>query len=193
MAQPYIDRSDLQEALATLQAGGLILYPTDTIWGIGCDATNPEAVEKIFALKGRDKGKSMVVLLHNDYQLAGYVQDVPEIAYELIEASDRPLTIVFDQAKNLAENVVASDGSIGIRVVSHPFCEQLLQRFKRPIVSTSANLSGEPSAATFDEIDDTIKEGVDYIVKFGQEIQEKGRPSVIMKLGSGGKFEFLRK
>lgn len=193
MAQLQIDRDDLQQALETLKNGGLILYPTDTIWGIGCDATNPDAVEKIFALKGREKGKSMVVLLHNDYQLAGYVQDVPDVAYELIEVSDRPLTIVFDGAKNLAENVLASDGSIGIRIVNHPFCQQLLQRFKRPLVSTSANLSGEPSAATFDEIDDEIKEGVDYIVKFGQENQEKGRPSVIMKLGSGGKFEFLRK
>lgn len=193
MAQLQIDRDDLQQALETLKNGGVILYPTDTIWGIGCDATNPDAVEKIFALKGREKGKSMVVLLHNDYQLAGYVQDVPDVAYELIEVSDRPLTIVFDGAKNLAENVLASDGSIGIRIVNHPFCQQLLQRFKRPLVSTSANLSGEPSAATFDEIDDEIKEGVDYIVKFGQENQEKGRPSVIMKLGSGGKFEFLRK
>lgn len=193
MAQLQIDRDDLQQALETLKNGGLILYPTDTIWGIGCDATNPDAVEKIFALKGREKGKSMVVLLHNDYQLAGYVQDVPDVAYELIEVSDRPLTIVFDGAKNLAENVLANDGSIGIRIVNHPFCQQLLQRFKRPLVSTSANLSGEPSAATFDEIDDEIKEGVDYIVKFGQENQEKGRPSVIMKLGSGGKFEFLRK
>ena len=193
MAQLQIDRDDLQQALETLKNGGLSLYPTDTIWGIGCDATNPDAVEKIFALKGREKGKSMVVLLHNDYQLAGYVQDVPDVAYELIEVSDRPLTIVFDGAKNLAENVLANDGSIGIRIVNHPFCQQLLQRFKRPLVSTSANLSGEPSAATFDEIDDEIKEGVDYIVKFGQENQEKGRPSVIMKLGSGGKFEFLRK
>lgn len=193
MAQLQIDRDDLQQALETLKNGGLILYPTDTIWGIGCDATNPDAVEKIFALKGREKAKSMVVLLHNDYQLAGYVQDVPDVAYELIEVSDRPLTIVFDGAKNLAENVLASDGSIGIRIVNHPFCQQLLQRFKRPLVSTSANLSGEPSAATFDEIDDEIKEGVDYIVKFGQGNQEKGRPSVIMKLGSGGKFEFLRK
>src|SRR5690606_5244128 len=193
MKQPFVDRNDLQQALETLQTGGLILYPTDTIWGIGCDATNPDAVEKIMALKGRDKDKSMIVLLHNDYQLEGYVQDVPEVAYELIEASERPLTIVFDKAKNLAPNVIAKDGSIGVRIVNHPFCQQRLQRFKRPIVSTSANVSGEPTAAVFDEIDEKIKLGVDYIVKFGQDNPEKGKPSIIMKLGSGGKFEFLRK
>lgn len=193
MKSQFVDRKDLQQALETLQSGGLILYPTDTIWGIGCDATNPAAVDKIFALKGRDKDKSMIVLMHNDYQLESYVHDVPEVAYDLIEASDQPLTIVFDRAKNLAANVLAPDGSIGIRIVNHPFCQQLLQRFKRPIVSTSANLSGEPTATTFDEIDNQVKLGVDYIVKFGQKNQQKGRPSVIMKLGSGGKFEFLRK
>jgi L-threonylcarbamoyladenylate synthase len=193
MADTYIDRADLHQALEILKNGGVILYPTDTIWGIGCDATNPEAVEKVFALKGRDKSKSMVVLLHTDNQLAGYVQDVPEVAYELIEAADRPLTIVYDKAKNLAPNAVAADGSVGIRIVNHPFCQQLLLRFKKPIVSTSANLSGQPSAATFDEIDEEIRAGVDYIVKFGQEIQERSKPSVIMKLDSSGKFEFLRK
>jgi L-threonylcarbamoyladenylate synthase len=118
---------------------------------------------------------------------------VPEVAYELIEAADRPLTIVYDKAKNLAPNAVAADGSVGIRIVNHPFCQQLLLRFKKPIVSTSANLSGQPSAATFDEIDEEIRAGVDYIVKFGQEIQERSKPSVIMKLDSSGKFEFLRK
>lgn len=188
-----IDREDLNQALETLKNGGLILYPTDTIWGIGCDATNPEAVEKVFALKGRDKSKSMVILLHNDNQLASYVNDVPEVAYELIEATDRPLTIVYAQAKNLAPNAVAEDGSVGIRIVDHPFCQQLLQRFRRPIVSTSANLSGQPSASIFDEIDDKIKEGVNYIVKFEQHIHQKGSPSVIMKLDPSGKFEFLRK
>jgi L-threonylcarbamoyladenylate synthase len=193
MADTYIDRADLHQALEILKNGGVILYPTDTIWGIGCDATNPEAVEKVFALKGRDKSKSMVVLLHTDNQLAGYVQDVPEVAYELIEAADRPLTIVYDKAKNLAPNAVAADGSVGIRIVNHPFCQQLLLRFKKPIVSTSANLIGQPSAATFDEIDEEIRAGVDYIVKFGQEIQERSKPSVIMKLDSSGKFEFLRK
>lgn len=193
MNSTYIDKEDLNQALETLKNGGLILYPTDTIWGVGCDATNPEAVEKVFALKGRDKTKSMVILLHNDNQLAGYVNDIPEVAYELIEATDRPLTIVYANAKNLAPNVIAEDGSIGIRTVNHPFCQQLLQRFRKPIVSTSANLSGQPSAGIYDEIDDDIKEGVDYIVKFGQQVRTAGTPSIIMRLDPSGKFEFLRK
>ena len=193
MANTYIDREDLNKALETLKQGGVILYPTDTIWGIGCDATNPEAVEKVFALKGREKSKSMLILLHNDNQLASYVQEIPEVAYELIEASDRPMTIIYSKAKNLAHNAIAEDGSIGIRVVDHPFCQQLLQRFRKPIISTSANISGEPSAATFDEISEEIKQGVDYIVQYGQRDLSKGKPSIILKLDPSGKFEFIRK
>ncbi len=193
MQRPYIDKEDLNQALETLKAGGLILYPTDTIWGIGCDATNPEAVEKIFALKGRDKGKSMIILLGNDNQLQSYVSEVPEVAYELLEATDKPLTIIYSNAKNLAANVVAEDGSIGIRVVNHPFCEQLLQRFRKPIVSTSANISGEASARNFVEVSDEIVNGVDYVVKFGQQDPSNGTASTIMKLDPSGKFEFIRK
>ena len=193
MANTFVDREDINQALETLKNGGLILYPTDTIWGIGCDATNAEAVEKVFALKGRDKGKSMLILLHNDNQLASYVREVPEVAYELIEATDRPMTVIYSGAKNLAENAIAEDGTIGIRVVDHPFCQQLLQRFRKPIISTSANISGNPSASNFDEISDEIKQGVDYIVKFGQQDLSKGKPSIIMKLDPSGKFEFIRK
>lgn len=191
--RPYIDKEDLNQALETLKSGGLILYPTDTIWGIGCDATNPEAVEKIFALKGRDKGKSMIILLGNDNQLVSYVREVPEVAYELLEASEKPLTIIYSNAKNLAPNAIAEDGSIGIRVVNHPFCEQLLQRFRKPIVSTSANISGEPSARNFSEISEDIIQGVDYVVKFGQQVLSNGTASTIMKLDPSGKFEFIRK
>ncbi len=193
MASNFVNRDDINQALETLKNGGLILYPTDTIWGIGCDATNPEAVEKVFALKGRDKSKSMLILLHTDNQLASYVNDIPEVAYELIETTDRPLTIIYSNAKNLAQNALAEDGSIGIRVVDHPFCQQLLQRFRKPIISTSANVSGEPSAPTFDDISDSIKEGVDYIVQYGQHDNKAGKPSLIMKLDPSGKFEFLRK
>ncbi len=193
MQRPYIDKEDLNQALETLKSGGLILYPTDTIWGIGCDATNPEAVEKIFVLKGRDKGKSMIILLGNDNQLQSYVSEVPEVAYELLEATDKPLTIIYSNAKNLAANVVAEDGSIGIRVVNHPFCEQLLQRFRKPIVSTSANISGEASARNFVEVSDEIVNGVDYVVKFGQQDPSNGTASTIMKLDPSGKFEFIRK
>ncbi|ERJ58611.1 L-threonylcarbamoyladenylate synthase [Sphingobacterium paucimobilis] len=193
MHRPSIDKEDVNQALETLKNGGLILYPTDTIWGIGCDATNPAAVEKIFALKERDKSKSMLILLHNENQLASYVREIPDVAYELIEVYDRPITIVYSGAKNLAENAVAEDGSIGIRIVSHPFCQQLLQRFKKPIISTSANISGAPSALTFDQIDELIKEKADYIVRFGQNENTPGEPSIIIKLDPSGKFEFLRK
>lgn len=193
MANSFVNKDDINQALETLKNGGLILYPTDTIWGIGCDATNPEAIEKVYALKGRDKSKSMLVLLHTDNQLAAYLNDIPEVAYELIEASDRPLTIIYSNAKNIAQNALAEDGSIGIRIVNHPFCQQLLQRFRKPIISTSANISGEPSALTFDDITDAIKEGVDYIVEYGQKDHQQGKPSLIMKLDPSGKFEFLRK
>ncbi|SKB80422.1 L-threonylcarbamoyladenylate synthase [Sphingobacterium nematocida] len=193
MNRPFVDKEDINQALETLKNGGLILYPTDTIWGIGCDATNPDAVEKVFALKGRDLSKSMLVLLHNENQLASYVREIPEVAYELIDTFDRPLTIIYSGAKNLAPNAIAQDGTIGIRIVDHPFCQQLLQRFKKPIISTSANISGQPSATTFDQIDDLIKENVDYIVKFGQYDNTPGKPSIIMKLDPSGKFEFLRK
>ena len=193
MSQKFVDREDTNQALETLKSGGLILYPTDTIWGIGCDATNPAAVEKVFALKGRDKAKSMLILLHNDNQLASYVKEIPDVAYELIEATDRPMTIIYSGAKNLAENAIAEDGTIGIRVVDHPFCQQLLQRFRKPIISTSANLSGQPSASSFEEIATEIKDGVDYIVNFGQKDKGDGKPSLILKLDPSGKFEFIRK
>ncbi|MFD2742875.1 MULTISPECIES: L-threonylcarbamoyladenylate synthase [Sphingobacterium] len=189
----YVDRDDVSKALETLQAGGIILYPTDTIWGIGCDATNPEAVEKVFALKGRDQAKSMILLLHNDNQLAGYVNDIPDVAYQLIEVTDRPLTIIYSLAKNLPANVMAADGTVGIRVVDHPFCQQLLQRFRKPIISTSANLSGQPSPRNFMDISPEITDGADYVVQFGQQDTEEREPSMIIKLDPSGKFEFIRK
>lgn len=189
----HVSREDLNKALETLKNGGLILYPTDTIWGIGCDATNAEAVEKVFAIKGREHQKSLIVLLHNDSQLAGYVNDIPEVAYELIEYTEKPLTIVYSNAKNLAPNVVAADGSIGIRIVRHPFCEQLLQRFRKPIVSTSANISREVSPSCFEEISQVVKSRVDYIVEYGQDDNSHGKSSTVMKLDPSGKFEFLRK
>lgn len=188
-----IAKDDLEQALTTLKTGGLILYPTDTIWGIGCDATNPEAVERVFNLKERNPSKSMIVLLENDNQIQSYVDQVPEVAYELIEATEKPLTIIYSSAKNLAERVLAADGSVAIRIVKHPFCERLLQRFRKPIVSTSANISGAPSAYRFDEISEDILQGVDYIVKFGQRDPGLGKPSTVMKLDPSGKFEFLRK
>ena len=188
-----VQREDLNQALETLKAGGIILYPTDTIWGIGCDATNPQAVEKIIALKGRGSDKSLLILLANENRIDSYVSEVPEVAYELIEASEKPLTIIYSNAKNLAPNVVAADGTVGIRIVKHPFCEQLLQRFRKPIVSTSANISGKASATCFDEIADEILTGVDYTVQYGQLDTRSSQASTIMKIDPSGKFEFIRK
>lgn len=184
---------DILKALDTLKSGGIILYPTDTIWGIGCDATNPAAVEKVYQLKARERDKSLIVLLENDNKLQSYVNDVPEVAYQLIECAEKPLTIVYSHAKNLASNLIAEDGSIAIRIVKHRFCEQLLQRFRKPIVSTSANISGDPSPRNFQEISEQIINGVDYIVKYGQEDVAPKQASTIMKLDPSGKFMFIRK
>lgn len=184
---------DINEALKILQSGGVILYPTDTIWGIGCDATNAEAVERVYQLKGRSKDKSLIILLENENRLSSYVQEIPEVAYQLIEYTDRPLTIIYSNAKNLAPNLVADDGSIGIRIVKHPFCEKLIQRFKKPIVSTSANISGAPSPKNFAEISDEIKSNVDYVVYHGQDDLTPKQASTIMKLSASGAFSFIRK
>lgn len=190
---PSIQPADMNKALDTLRAGGLILYPTDTVWGIGCDATNETAVEKVADLKGRSQEKNFIVLLHNENQLESYVTDVPEVAYQLIEYTEQPLTIVYPGAKNIAPNVPAIDGSVGIRIVKHSFCEQLLQRFRKPILSTSANISGHPTPVVFDEIPAEIRGGVDYIVEYGRDNTTQHRPSVIIKLEVGGKFSFIRK
>lgn len=184
---------DIQKTIEVLHSGGLILYPTDTIWGIGCDATNEEAVEKVFKLKGRMNGKPLIILLDNDNKLASYVREIPDVAYQLIEYAKKPLTIIYDGAKNLAENLIAEDGSIGVRVTAHPFCKELLHRFKKPIVSTSANLSGSPSPESFYDISQEIKNGVDYIVNYGQDEINEYKASTIMKLGASGEFRLIRK
>ncbi len=186
-------RDEVKKALEVLKEGGLILYPTDTIWGIGCDATNAEAVEKVFKLKGRTAGKSLIILLDTVNKLQSYVKEVPEIAYDLIEFAEKPLTIIYSGAKNLAVNAVSEDGSIGIRIVKQEFCVQLLQRFRKPIISTSANLSGEQSPVSFFDISPGIINGVDYVVNLDQNVISNGIPSTIMKLEPGGKFSFLRK
>ncbi|RZK52412.1 MAG: threonylcarbamoyl-AMP synthase [Pedobacter sp.] len=142
----------MNNALEVLKNGGVILYPTDTVWGLGCDATNEEAVAKVNAIKGRSADKSLIILLDNENKLQSYVTEIPEVAYELIEYAENPMTIVFSGAKNLAKNVINADGTIGIRIVKHDFCEQLLQRFRKPIVSTSANISGQPTPKFFDEM-----------------------------------------
>ena len=186
-------KNDIEKALKVLQQGGIILYPTDTIWGIGCDATNEAAVERIFQLKGRDAGKSLIVLVDTENKLESYVTEVPAIAYDLIEYAENPLTIIYSGAKNLAKNVIHADGSLGIRVVKHPFCQALLQRFRKPIVSTSANLSGQPSPKNFSEISEDIIKGVDYVVDYEQDDLSEKTPSTIMKLEADGRFSFIRR
>jgi len=186
-------REEVNKALEILKNGGVILYPTDTVWGLGCDATNEEAVAKVNAIKGRAADKSLIVLLENDNKLQSYVTEIPDVAYELIQYAENPLTIVFSGAKNLAKSVINSDGTVGIRIVKHDFCEQLIQRFRKPIVSTSANISGQPTPKFFDEISDEIKDSVDYIVDLEQENRTAKKPSTIIKLGPSGQFEFIRK
>ena len=175
-----------------MQAGGIILYPTDTIWGIGCDATNEEAVRRVYELKRRIDNKAVLVLTDSSAKLNMYVSEVPDIAWDLIEVTDTPLTIIYSQAKNLASNLLGEDGSIGIRVTNEEFSRKLCERFRKPIVSTSANISGEPSPANFQEISEEIKKGVDYIVNYRQEDMSKAKPSHIIKLGNGGIFQIIR-
>ena len=183
---------DVKAAIVVLQKGGVILYPTDTIWGIGYDANNEEAVNRIYAIKNRVDSKSMLVLLENAALLDRYVDEVPEIAFDLIDLTEKPLTIIYGGAKNLAKNLIAEDGSIGIRITQEAFSSELIRRFKRPVVSTSANISGKPSPACFDEIDKQIIDAVDYVVKYRQEDRHKSIPSGIMKLGKGGEIKIIR-
>ena len=184
---------DLKKAVEVLKSGGIILYPTDTIWGIGCDATNAEAVKRIYDIKKREDSKSILILMENPALLNRYVDEVPEVAWDLVELSTTPLTVIYPGAKNLAANLIAEDGSIGIRFTKEEFTRQLLQRFRRPIVSTSANISGEKSPAFFDEISEEIKESVDYIVEYRQDDRMPLQPSSVIKLGPGGQIDILRK
>lgn len=185
--------NDIVKALEILKRGGIILYPTDTIWGIGCDATNEEAVSRIYKMKKREDSKSMLVLMENAALLDRYVDDVPEVAWDLVEITTTPLTVIYPNAKNLAKNLIAEDGSIGIRFTKEEFTSKLLQRFRRPLVSTSANISGEKSPAFFDEISEEIKNAVDYVVEYRQDDTTPAQPSSIIKLGPGGKIDIIRK
>lgn len=186
------DAEDLKKALETLQKGGVILYPTDTVWGLGCDATNEEAVKRIYELKRRSDAKSMLVLVDSANRIESYVREVPDMAWDLIEVSDKPLTIIYPEAKNLAKNLLAEDGSIGIRVSGEQFSKMLCARFKRPIVSTSANISGEPNPAFYAEISDEIKQSVDYIVQYRQDDRTPAKPSSIIKLDIGNVIKIIR-
>jgi len=183
---------DIKKALEVLRNGGIILYPTDTIWGLGCDAENETAVKRIYEIKKRIDSKSMLILIDTPMRLEMYVEEVPEIAWDLIEQTNKPLTIIYPKAKNLAANLVADDGSIGIRMVDEPFCNQLISRFQKPIVSTSANISGETAPAYFDAISQEIIEAVDYVVAYRQNDLSEKESSSILKLEEGGLFKIIR-
>jgi L-threonylcarbamoyladenylate synthase len=186
-------REDIRQAVEVLKKGGIILYPTDTIWGIGCDATNAEAVARIYQLKKREDSGSMLVLMENPNLLNSYIEEVPEVAWELVDVADKPLTIVYPGAKNLATNLIAEDGSVGIRISGESFTQQLIQRFRRPLVSTSANISSESPPAFFDEVSQEIIDGVDYVVQYRQEDRTPALASSIIKLGVSGEIQILRK
>lgn len=188
------NKEDLQEAIRVMREGGIILYPTDTVWGIGCDATNEEAVKKIFRLKQREDSKSMLVLLDAPGKLQGYVEEVPEIAWQLLEVSEgaKPLTLIYPRARNLAANLIAEDGSVGIRLTEESFSKALCSGLKRPVVSTSANISGQPGARFYSEISDEIKNGVDYICRYRQDDTTPKQPSSIIKLNANGTISIIR-
>lgn len=183
---------DIRLACETLRRGGIILYPTDTVWGIGCDATNRDAVKRVFEIKHRSDHKAMIVLLGSENQLERYVDTVPEIAYDLVALSDKPLTVVYDKGCNLAPELLGEDGSVGIRVTREEFSRRLCDAFRRPIISTSANLSGTPAPAIYDEISDEIKSQMDYIAVTRREDRTPHAPSGVIRLGSDGTVKVLR-
>lgn len=184
---------DSRQAVQVLRQGGLILYPTDTIWGIGCDAQNEEAVRRIYELKRRDDSKALICLVDSADRMQRYLLKVPDVAWDLIEYAERPMTLILDGAVNLAPNLIAEDGSIGMRVTREKISRELCYRFQKAIVSTSANISGEPSPANFTEISPEIIAGVDYVMKSRQNDLSKSKPSQIIKLELDGRIQFIRK
>lgn len=184
---------DIKIAVQTLRRGGLILYPTDTIWGIGCDASNEEAVRRIFQLKQREDSKAMICLVDNANRMQRYLRQVPDVAWDLVEFAEKPLTLILDGAVNLAPSLIAEDGSVGIRVTRENISHELCYRYERAIVSTSANISGAPSPSCFAEISEEIKKGVDYIMLSRQNDLSKSKPSQIIKLGLDGQIQIIRK
>lgn len=186
------EEDDLKEAVRVMKEGGIILYPTDTVWGIGCDATNSAAIEKIFRLKQRADSKSMLALVSSEGMLQRHVEEVPEIAWQLIDAAINPMTIIYDNARGVADNLPADDGSLGIRITEEKFSRALCEKMRGPVVSTSANISGRPTPMTFSEISGEIKNGVDYVCKFRQKDKASSRPSNIIKITRGNIVKVIR-
>lgn len=184
--------SEIARTLKVLKDGGVILYPTDTIWGIGCDALNLKAVDKVYKVKQRTESKSLIILVNNFEMLQQYVEKIPDIASDLISNIDNPVTVIYDNARNLPKNVMAADGTIAIRIVKDDFCNRLIGEFGSPIVSTSANLSGEPTATVFSKISDSIKSQVDYSVQLYHDLFNQAKPSTIIRLFANGDFKIIR-
>ncbi len=183
--------SEIEKAIETLKQGGLILYPTDTVWGIGCDATNANAVRKVYKLKQRDDSKALICLVNNYSMLERHVDNVPKIAYTILDIADKPTTVIYDAPAGIAENLVAKDNTLAIRIVNHTFCEKLIKYFGKPIVSTSANIAGQSTPKSFKEIDEAVIKGVDYVVNLDQQ-KNGGNPSTIIKLSNKGEVKIIR-
>lgn len=194
-----MEKNSFSEALEVLRNGGVILYPTDTVWGLGCDATNPEAVARIYEIKKRSDSKSLVLLASDLDMVARYIREIPDMAIQLVEVNDKPMTIIYtgaltgQECRGLAHNTVAQDGSVGIRIPVVDFCRDLVHRFGRPIVSTSANISGEPTPRKFADIPQQIKDAVDFIVDPSLERNSTGSASSIIKVGLDGTIDIIRK
>lgn len=184
---------EIKNALEVLRKGGTILYPTDTVWGLGCDARNKDAVAKLFKIKQRADYKSMVILVSDETMINRHVKDVPEVAWELIESAEEPLTIIYPDGRMLADKLIAADNSIGIRLVKDEFCNKLIHKFTKPLVSTSANISGEPTPMSFSEIKLDILNQVDYIVNYRQKETNNPKPSSIIKIAMNGEIKIIRK
>ena len=183
---------EVHNAFEVIKNGGIILYPTDTVWGIGCDATNEDAVKKIYALKQREETKSMIVLLNGERMMYNVFKEIPEVAWQILDLSEKPTTLILDNPRNVAKNIVAEDNTLGVRLVTEPFCFKLMERMKKPLVSTSANISGMFTPKTFKEISPEIIKGVDYVVNLHHE-KEKKNPSTIIKLGLDHQVKVIRK
>ncbi|MFT3980416.1 MAG: L-threonylcarbamoyladenylate synthase [Ferruginibacter sp.] len=183
---------DIKECIKVLNAGGIILYPTDTVWGIGCDATNEQAVERIFALKQRSETKSMIILVVEEKDILQYTNHPNAVIFDYIKGIHKPTTVIYEGARNLAKNLVAADGSVGIRIVKDPFCIELINTFGKPIVSTSSNMSGYPPPSFFEDIDIQIKSGVDYIVQHRQDDKTPASPSTVIRVDSEGHIQIIR-
>lgn len=186
-----MDNNDILKALKILKKGGILLYPTDTVWGIGCDATNYEAVQKIFELKKREDTKTMICLVNSIQMLNQYIEEIPETAYSILKYANTPTTIIYDRPLRVSENLIAQDNTLAIRVVQTGFCNELIKHFKKPIVSTSANISGKPTPKVFQEIDNEILKGVDYVVTLERH-KKPSKPSSIIKLSSNGEVKVIR-